>query len=221
LNYDATRLSLRLCLRRHGGGCGLPARHLLVRQPPVLQLRVRRRLPVHDDQLQHRLVLQRLTGVKLPRQAPSQPKQTVGPVSPVISREHGPTCHNTHALPTQKPTEHGSSAVGHTRPVTISNEGVMNRKEDQPSSVLTNTTNNSPGRVVIVGAGPGGMALAYLLARRGVAVTVLESHQDFARSFRGEGLQRSGIDAFRQMGLGERLDQLPHVELKTIEIYSS
>jgi 2-polyprenyl-6-methoxyphenol hydroxylase-like FAD-dependent oxidoreductase len=76
-----------------------------------------------------------------------------------------------------------------------------------------------PGRVVIVGAGPAGMALAYLLARRGVGTTVLETHQDFARAFRGEGLQQSGIDAFRQMGLGERLDRIPHIEVRTIEIY--
>ena len=69
-----------------------------------------------------------------------------------------------------------------------------------------------PGRVVIVGAGPAGMALGYLLARRGVAVTVLEAHHDFARAFRGEGLQRSGIDVFRQTGLGEQFDRLPHVE---------
>src|SRR5437588_10837491 len=67
-----------------------------------------------------------------------------------------------------------------------------------------------PGRVVVVGAGPAGMALAYLLARRGVAVTVLEMHHDFARAFRGEGVQRSGIDAFRQMGLGEAFDRLQH-----------
>lgn len=77
-----------------------------------------------------------------------------------------------------------------------------------------------PGRVVIVGAGPAGMALAYLLARRGVSVTVVEMHRDFARSFRGEGLQRSGIDAFRQMGLGEQFDRVPHIEAGTIEIYS-
>jgi 2-polyprenyl-6-methoxyphenol hydroxylase-like FAD-dependent oxidoreductase len=77
-----------------------------------------------------------------------------------------------------------------------------------------------PGRVVIVGAGPAGMALAYLLARRGVGVTVLETHHDFARAFRGEGLQRSGIDAFRQMGLGEQFDRLPHADAKAIEIYS-
>src|SRR5436190_10200398 len=78
-----------------------------------------------------------------------------------------------------------------------------------------------PGRAVIVGAGPAGMALAYLLARRGVSVTVIETHHDFARAFRGEGLQRSGIDAFRQMGLGDRLDRVPHTEMRTIEIYSA
>jgi 2-polyprenyl-6-methoxyphenol hydroxylase-like FAD-dependent oxidoreductase len=77
-----------------------------------------------------------------------------------------------------------------------------------------------PGRVVIVGAGPAGMALAYLLARRGVGVTVLETHHDFARTFRGEGLQRSGMDAFRQMGLGEQFDRIPHAEVRVIEIYS-
>src|SRR5262245_21247642 len=64
------------------------------------------------------------------------------------------------------------------------------------------------------------MALAYLLARRGVGVTALETHLDFARVFRGEGLQRSGIDAFRQMGLGEPFDRLPHIEVHFIEIYS-
>src|SRR5205823_3448529 len=77
-----------------------------------------------------------------------------------------------------------------------------------------------PGRVLIVGAGPAGMALAYLLARRGVEVTVLETHHDFARVFRGEVLQRSGIDAFRQMGLGEPFDRLPHIEVQFIEMYS-
>jgi 2-polyprenyl-6-methoxyphenol hydroxylase-like FAD-dependent oxidoreductase len=77
-----------------------------------------------------------------------------------------------------------------------------------------------PGRAIIVGAGPAGMALAYLLARPGVGVTVLETHQDFARAFRGEGVQRSGIDAFRQMGLGEQFDRLPHTELQFFEIYS-
>jgi 2-polyprenyl-6-methoxyphenol hydroxylase-like FAD-dependent oxidoreductase len=75
------------------------------------------------------------------------------------------------------------------------------------------------GRVVIVGAGPAGSALAYLLARRGVDVTLLERHSSFERTFRGDGLQPSGIDAFDQMGLGGRLRALPQAVVRTIEIY--
>jgi 2-polyprenyl-6-methoxyphenol hydroxylase-like FAD-dependent oxidoreductase len=75
------------------------------------------------------------------------------------------------------------------------------------------------GRVVVVGAGPAGAALAYLLARRGVDVTLLERHSSFERTFRGDGLQPSGIDAFEQMGLGDRLRQLPQALVRTIDIY--
>jgi 2-polyprenyl-6-methoxyphenol hydroxylase-like FAD-dependent oxidoreductase len=75
------------------------------------------------------------------------------------------------------------------------------------------------GHVVIVGAGPAGSALAYLLARRGVQVTLLERHRDFERTFRGDGLQPSGIDAFDQMGLGDQLRRLPRAEINSIELY--
>jgi 2-polyprenyl-6-methoxyphenol hydroxylase-like FAD-dependent oxidoreductase len=75
------------------------------------------------------------------------------------------------------------------------------------------------GRVVIVGAGPAGATLAYLLARRGVEVALLERHHNFLRTFRGDGLQPSGIDAFDQMGLGDRLRQLPRAIINTIDVY--
>lgn len=75
------------------------------------------------------------------------------------------------------------------------------------------------GKVIIVGAGPAGAALALLLARRGVAVTVFERHPDFERTFRGDGLQPSGIDAFEQMGLGDKLRQLPTAIITAIELY--
>jgi len=75
------------------------------------------------------------------------------------------------------------------------------------------------GRVVIVGAGPAGATLAYLLARRGVEVALLERHHDFLRTFRGDGLQPSGIDAFDQMELGDRLRQLPRVIINMIDVY--
>jgi 2-polyprenyl-6-methoxyphenol hydroxylase-like FAD-dependent oxidoreductase len=75
------------------------------------------------------------------------------------------------------------------------------------------------GRVVIVGAGPAGAALAFLMARRGVEVTLLERHSSFARTFRGDGLQPSGLDAFDQMGLGDPLRQLPQARIHAIELY--
>src|SRR5438094_6348429 len=75
-------------------------------------------------------------------------------------------------------------------------------------------------RIVVVGAGPAGAALAYLLARRGIAVTLLERHTDFAREFRGEALMPSGVDAFMQMGLGAALDGLPQTRINAIELFS-
>jgi 2-polyprenyl-6-methoxyphenol hydroxylase-like FAD-dependent oxidoreductase len=71
----------------------------------------------------------------------------------------------------------------------------------------------------MVGAGPAGAALAYLLARRGVEVALLERHPDLERTFRGDGLQPSGIDAFDQMGLGHQLRQLPQAIIRTIDLY--
>lgn len=59
--------------------------------------------------------------------------------------------------------------------------------------------------VVIVGAGPAGMLLAWLLATRGVHVHVVERHADFAREFRGEGIQASVVRHLEELGL---LDEL-------------
>lgn len=71
----------------------------------------------------------------------------------------------------------------------------------------------------IVGAGPAGAALAYLLARAGGRVTLLERQTDFAREFRGEVLMPSGLDALAQMGLGEALAALPQVRITRGALY--
>ncbi|MCA9689621.1 MAG: FAD-dependent monooxygenase [Nannocystaceae bacterium] len=68
-------------------------------------------------------------------------------------------------------------------------------------------------QVVVVGGGPAGVALAFLLARGGAPVTLLERHVDFAREFRGEGLQPSGVDCIEQMGLGAALKDVPQTRL--------
>jgi len=71
-------------------------------------------------------------------------------------------------------------------------------------------------RVVIVGAGPAGAALAYLLARNGVRTILLERHADFAREFRGEGLQPSGVECLVQMGLTEQLAAVPQTRIARV-----
>lgn len=71
-------------------------------------------------------------------------------------------------------------------------------------------------QVVIVGAGPAGMMLAYQLASNGVRVRVLERHADFHREFRGELVQASVVRELEKAGiftkLAERGLALPGVE---------
>ncbi len=72
---------------------------------------------------------------------------------------------------------------------------------------------------IVVGAGPAGALLAYLFARRGVPVTLLERQTDFSREFRGEVLMPSGIAAFREAGLRQQFDALPNLSIETAELF--
>ena len=83
------------------------------------------------------------------------------------------------------------------------------------------TSRNGETQVIIVGAGPGGAVLAYLLARSGVRTTLLERHTDFAREFRGEVLMPGGLEPFSQMGLWEALDSVPHTSVERFGIYAN
>src|SRR5436309_2497628 len=67
--------------------------------------------------------------------------------------------------------------------------------------------------VCIVGAGPAGAVLGLLLARRNIAVTLLESHQDFDREFRGDTLHPSAMEIMDQLGLADRLLEIPHTRV--------
>lgn len=64
--------------------------------------------------------------------------------------------------------------------------------------------------VAVAGGGPGGMVLAYLLARAGIPVTLLESRQDFDRDFRGDSLHPWTLELFDELGLAGDLLALPH-----------
>jgi 2-polyprenyl-6-methoxyphenol hydroxylase-like FAD-dependent oxidoreductase len=65
----------------------------------------------------------------------------------------------------------------------------------------------------IAGGGPAGVMLGYLLARRGVRVTVLEKHKDFFRDFRGDTVHPSTLELLRELGILEEFLRLPHQQL--------
>jgi 2-polyprenyl-6-methoxyphenol hydroxylase-like FAD-dependent oxidoreductase len=68
----------------------------------------------------------------------------------------------------------------------------------------------------VVGGGPAGMMLGYLLARAGVAVTVLEKHNDFLRDFRGDTVHPSTLELMDELGLLEDFLKVPHQQLTTV-----
>ena len=72
----------------------------------------------------------------------------------------------------------------------------------------------------IVGAGPAGMMLGFLLARAGVSVAVLEKHADFLRDFRGDTVHPSTLELMCELGMIDRFLAVPHrkVERFGIEI---
>jgi len=71
-------------------------------------------------------------------------------------------------------------------------------------------------RCCVVGAGPAGMMLAYLLARAGVDVLVLEKHTDFLRDFRGDTIHPSTLELMHELGLLEEFLQRPHDEVRQL-----
>jgi len=77
----------------------------------------------------------------------------------------------------------------------------------------------STPEIVIVGAGPGGALLAYILLSQGIRVTLIERHGDFAREFRGEILMPSGVAAFETAGLADLLVETPTRRPHSIELY--
>jgi 2-polyprenyl-6-methoxyphenol hydroxylase-like FAD-dependent oxidoreductase len=68
----------------------------------------------------------------------------------------------------------------------------------------------------IVGGGPGGMMAAFLLARAGIDVVVLEKHGDFLRDFRGDTIHPSTLELMQELGLLDAFLRLPHRKVERL-----
>jgi len=60
------------------------------------------------------------------------------------------------------------------------------------------------------------MMLAFLLARAGIDVLVLEKHADFLRDFRGDTIHPSTLELMYELGLLEEFLKRPHQEVKEL-----
>lgn len=89
-------------------------------------------------------------------------------------------------------------------------------EEQSQASATTSVAQHETTTCCIVGAGPAGAVLALLLARKGVDVTLLEEHMDFARDFRGDTVHPSTMEVLEQLGLAERLLELDHTKVTAL-----
>ena len=72
---------------------------------------------------------------------------------------------------------------------------------------------------LVVGGGPAGMMLGYLLARSGVQTIVVEKHGDFFRDFRGDTVHPSTTELMHELGiLDEFLRDVPHQTMDQLGI---
>jgi 2-polyprenyl-6-methoxyphenol hydroxylase-like FAD-dependent oxidoreductase len=85
-------------------------------------------------------------------------------------------------------------------------------------SAMDETPKTISCRCCIVGGGPAGMMLGFLLARAGVDTIVLEKHADFLRDFRGDTIHPSTLEAMHDLGLLDDFLKLPHQEVRQGEV---
>lgn len=70
----------------------------------------------------------------------------------------------------------------------------------------------------IVGGGPAGVMLGFLLARSGVKVVVLEKHADFFRDFRGDTIHPSTLELMYELDILDAFLKLPHQPMPNLKL---
>src|ERR1700694_2449360 len=88
---------------------------------------------------------------------------------------------------------------------------------DESTSAERPTRRIIQTRCCIVGGGPAGMMLGYLLGRAGVETLVLEKHADFFRDFRGDTVHPSTLQVMDELGLIDGFLKLPPDRLHKLD----
>ncbi len=73
--------------------------------------------------------------------------------------------------------------------------------------------------VCIVGAGPAGALLGYLLANKGIKTIVIERHADLDREFRGEHLHGDVAKLLKKYGLFEKVKDKGILPMQRVDFY--
>ncbi len=79
-------------------------------------------------------------------------------------------------------------------------------------------TDTAHSTCCIVGGGPAGVMLGYLLARAGVGVTILEKHKDFFRDFRGDTVHPSTLELLYELDLLDEFLKQPHQKVTSVGV---
>jgi len=98
---------------------------------------------------------------------------------------------------------------------------VSNKTSETTSSSHSQPLDVQQTTCCIVGGGPAGVILALLLARQDIPVMLLESHKDFDRDFRGDTIHPSVMEIMEELGLADRLHQLPHSKMRKITVQTN
>ncbi|KOS69246.1 FAD-binding protein [Lysinibacillus contaminans] len=75
--------------------------------------------------------------------------------------------------------------------------------------------------VCIVGAGPGGALLGYLLAKKGLSVILLEQNAELGKAFRGEHLNEEGEAVLKSHNLFEAIEAHGLLRMEKLEYFNN
>jgi 2-polyprenyl-6-methoxyphenol hydroxylase-like FAD-dependent oxidoreductase len=75
--------------------------------------------------------------------------------------------------------------------------------------------------VCIVGAGPGGALLAYLLASHNISTILVERHESINKEFRGEHLNETGEAILKKYHLFEELEKIGLLRMSRVEYWNN